>query len=238
MKLALITGGTRGIGKALVHAFSNAGYFVCFFYKNSDNEANAIQKITSSKAFKVDVSNANEVENAVQSILKDYKHIDVLVNNAGIAQTKLFTDISNTDWDSMISNNLSSVFYCMRAVLPSMISRRFGRVINIASIWADCGAACEAHYAASKAGVIALTKSLAKELGPSNVLLNTISPGAIQTDMLACYSQQEIAELAEQTPLLHLVSCEDIANMALFLSSQQANSITGQNFVIDGGFTL
>ena len=165
MNTALITGGSRGIGAAVVRAFAGAGYRVAFFYRSSEQAAQTLAGETGAYAIRCDVSDSAAVQTACAEAARLLGHIDVLVNNAGIAQQKLFTDITDDDWAAMLSVNLSSAFFVCRAVLPDMISRRYGRIINVGSIWGQVGASCEVHYSAAKAGLIGLTKGLAKEVG-------------------------------------------------------------------------
>ena len=163
--------------------------------------------------------------------------IDVLVNNAGISQQKLFNDITEDDWNKMVGVNLSGVFHCCKSVLPDMIRQKSGRIINISSVWGVYGASCEVHYSAVKAGVIGLTKALAKEVAPSKITVNAIAPGCILTDMLTDeLDSGTIASLAEETPLGRLGTPEDIAKAVSFLASENADFITGQILGVDGGF--
>ncbi|MBQ5810131.1 MAG: SDR family oxidoreductase [Clostridia bacterium] len=242
-KTVLITGGTRGIGAALVKAFAKEGYNVAFTYKNSAENAEEICNIIKANGGSIisicaDSSVPLSVSNAVEQAVKEFGKIDVLVNNSGIAQQKLFTDISDDDWSNMINNNLSSTFYYCRQVLPQMISRKNGCIINISSMWGEVGASCEVHYSAAKAGVIGLTKALAKEVGPSGIRVNCISPGVIRTDMLADFTNEDIAALAEETPLGRIGKPQDIAAAALFLASDESSFITGQVLGVNGGFII
>jgi 3-oxoacyl-[acyl-carrier protein] reductase len=164
--------------------------------------------------------------------------IDVLVNNAGIAMQKLFTDTSDSEWNNMLATNLNSVFYCAKAVAPAMIREHRGCIINIASMWGEVGASCEVAYSAAKAGVIGFTKALAKELGPSGIRVNAISPGVIMTDMMAGFSDDDVAALREETPLCTLGAPEDIARSAVFLASDRARYISGQVLGVNGGMVI
>ena len=242
-KTVLITGGSRGIGAEMVKQFAKNGYNVAFTYKNSKDKADKIlQEIASFGgnaigiiADSTDSASANE---AIDAATKAFGKIDILINNSGIAEQKLFTDISDSDWDNMISNNLSSAFYYCRGVLPQMISRKNGCIINISSMWGEVGASCEVHYSAAKAGIIGLTKALAKEVGLSGIRVNCISPGVIKTDMLSGFSREDLDDLASETPLGRLGTAEDISNAALFLASDKASFITGQTIGINGGFII
>ena len=164
--------------------------------------------------------------------------VDVLINNAGVAQQKLFQDISDDDWRKMTGVNLDGVFYLTRALLPAMIRRQKGRIINISSMWGVVGASCEVHYSAAKAAVIGMTKALAKEVGPSGITVNCIAPGVIKTPMLDSFSEEDLQNLADETPVGRLGTGGDVANLALFLADDKADFITGQTVSVDGGFSL
>ena len=236
MLTVLITGGSRGIGAATVRAFASAGYRTAFFYLNSESAAQALAAETGAYAIRCDIRSSESVTSACAEAKRLLGHIDVLVNNAGIAQQKLFTDITDEDWQRMLAVNLSGAFYASRAVLPGMISRRYGRIINVGSIWGQVGASCEVHYSAAKAGLIGLTKALAKEVAPSGVTVNCVCPGVIETDMLSCFSGDDLAALAEETPAGRLGTPEDVANMILWLSDEKAGFVTGQVIGVNGGF--
>ncbi len=164
--------------------------------------------------------------------------VDVLVNNAGISSQKLFTDITDDEWKRTIGVNLDGVFYCCRNALPYMIRQKSGAIINIGSMWGEVGASCEVHYSASKAGVIGLTKALAKEVAPSGVRVNCIAPGVVMTDMMSDFDDTTIEELKDETPLGRLGTPEDIAAAVLFLASDDASFITGQTLGVNGGFII
>ena len=234
----LISGGSRGIGRALVESFTQNGDSVAFIYKSSHDEARTLSESTGAIAICADVSNASSAKRAVEEAISVLDGIDVLINNAGISQIKLFTDITDEDWSNMINTNLSSVFYLTRTALPSMISQKSGRIINIGSMWGKVGASCEVHYSASKAGLRGLTLALAKEVGPSGITVNAIEPGVISTEMNSALSQEVLAELCEETPLCRLGTPSDVANAVLFLASEKASFITGQILGIDGGFAI
>ncbi|AVD37593.1 elongation factor P 5-aminopentanone reductase [Clostridioides difficile] len=242
-KTVLITGGARGIGKAMSKAFAKEGYNVLVNFNKSENEAKELytrlnEENFSIKLFKADVSNREDVENMVDYCIKEFGGLDVLVNNAGISQDKLFTDITDVDWDNMMNINLKGSFYCSQVALKYMISEKKGNIINISSIWGISGASCEVHYSITKAGIIGMTKALAKEVGPSNIRVNSIAPGVINTDMLSGYNEEDIDILVEETPLMRLGTPEDIANCAIFLASDKSNFITGQVISPNGGFVI
>ena len=234
----LISGGSRGIGRALVESFTQNGDSVAFIYKNSHDEARALADATGAIAICADVSDASSAKLATEKAISALGGIDILVNNAGISQIKLFTDITDNDWANMINTNLSSAFYLTRSALPSMISQKSGRIINIGSMWGKVGASCEVHYSASKAGLRGLTLALAKEVGPSGITVNAIEPGVISTEMNSVLSPDIISELCEETPLCRIGTPSDVANAVLFLASDKASFITGQIIGVDGGFAI
>ena len=232
-KIALVTGAGRGIGKEIAKQLGKDGYFVIANSKNTEIEHTETQM-----GYQADVSDATQVSAMVTDIIQKYGKIDVLVNNAGIAQQKLFTDISEADWDTMMDTNLKSMFLVTKAVLPHMIREKNGAIVNISSIWGMVGASCEVHYSAAKAGVIGLTKALAKEVAPSNIRVNCVAPGIIKTDMLNEFTQEDLKELAEETPLGSLGTPCDIAEAVSFLLSEKATFITGQILSPNGGFVI
>ena len=238
MKSVLVTGGARGIGKAICKKFAEEGYFVFINYNKSENEAKKLQKEIgeNSKIYKADVSSFEEVSQMVDEILKEFKKIDVLINNAGIAEQKVFGDITLADWRKMFSVNCDGVYNVTHSVLPSMIHEKCGSIINIASIWGEVGASCEVHYSASKAAVIGFTKALSKEVAPSGIRVNCVSPGIIETDMMFSMSEEEKKELIEETPLGRFGTGEDIAKSVFYLSED--TFITGQILGSNGGFVI
>lgn len=240
-KTVFITGGSGGIGRACVLVFARAGWNVAFCYKNNESGARETAKEAEKLgakclAVKADVSRSAEVNAAVKKINIELGEIGALVCNAGISRQRLFTDITDSDFDEMISTNLGGVFYACRAVLPQMIRRKSGRIINIASIWGEVGASCEVDYSAAKAGVIGMTKALAKEVGPSGITVNAVSPGVIETRMNNCHSEETMKELFEATPLCRIGTAEEIAEAVLFLTTDGAGFITGQVIPVNGGF--
>ena len=197
MKTVIVTGGSRGIGAAIANDLAKAKYNVVLNYNNSEEAAKQIQKELQEEnikieIFKADVSKREEVKELVKFTLDKFKNIDVLINNAGIDQIKPFMDITDEDWNKMLQVYLNSVFYCSKEVLENMIHNKKGCIINISSIWGITGGSCEVHYSVSKAGIDGMTKALAKELGPSNIRVNSIAPGAIMTDMNKEYTEEEI----------------------------------------------
>ena len=234
----LVTGGSRGIGAACVKSFCDQGHSVAFIYKSNHEAANALWEKCGATPICADVSDANEAKNAVQKAIATLGGIDVVINNAGISQIKMFCDISDGDLRKMLDTNLCSAFYVTRAALPSMISQKWGRIINIGSMWGKVGASCEVHYSASKAGLRGMTMALAKELGPSGITVNAIEPGVIKTDMNSELDEQTMRELCDATPLCRLGEPDDVAALAVFLASEKASFITGQIIGVDGGFAV
>lgn len=243
MRTVLITGASRGIGAACAKEFAANGYRVAIHYHNSEEKVRLLcgELMTAGcevMTVKADVGNSAEVNRMVKEVEDRFGKIDVLVNNAGIAMQKLFTDTTDEDWEKMIATDLSAVFYGCRAVAPMMIRDHSGCIINIASMWGEVGASCEVAYSAAKAGVIGLTKALAKELGPSGIRVNAVSPGVVMTDMMAGFSEEDVAALKEDTPLCTLGTPEDIAHAVVFLASDKARFITGQVLGTNGGMII
>lgn len=238
MKTVFITGGSRGIGAEAVRQFAKNGYNVAFTYYKSKEQAEFLSAQTGALAICCDVSKSDEVNKAVNEATQKYGSIDILINNAGIDEFSLFTDITDEAWHRMIDTNLSSAFYTSRAVLPQMINKKDGVIINVSSMWGEVGASCEVHYSVSKAGLIGLTKALAKEVGPSGIRVNCITPGVIDTDMNKNLTKEDIEQLKTDTPLGVIGKTEDIANTILFLCSDGAKFITGQILGVNGGYII
>ena len=234
----LITGGSRGIGAACVRAFAAKGCRVAFIYHMAHEAAKAVADETGAKAICADLSNAAEATRAAKEAISFLGGVDVLVNNAGVSQIKLFTDLTDEDWRKMLSTNLDSAFYMTREIAKGMIAAHSGRIINIGSMWGKVGASCEVHYSAAKAGLRGMTLALAKELGPSGITVNCIEPGVIATEMNAALDEKTKAALASETPLCRLGSAEEVAAAVLFLASPAAGFITGQCIGVDGGFAI
>lgn len=242
-KTAVITGASRGIGRATARLFAENGYNVVIHYHNSYAQAEELRlslEATGASVLcvKANVAVRDEVDELVGQTLSRFGGIDVLVNNAGIAQQKLFTDITKDDWNNMLGVNLGGVFHCCQAVVPHMIQHKAGHIVNVSSIWGLTGASCEVHYSAVKAGIIGLTKALAKELGPSNIQINCVAPGVVATDMLSDFSQDDLRALAEETPLQRLGTPLDIAQAIYFLGTDASSFITGQVLSPNGGFVI
>ena len=230
MKHVLITGGSRGIGAAAVRAFARAGYAVSFFYETSEAAAAALAAETGAAALRCDVADTEAVAAAVASL----PPVDVLVNNAGISHVGLISRISPEEWDRLFAVNVKGIYNTVRAVLPAMLAKQAGAVVNVSSMWGQAGASCEAAYSATKGAVIALTQALARELGPSGIRVNAVSPGLIATDMNAHLSEEDLAALAADTPLGRIGTPEEVAAAILYLA--EAEFVTGQNLPVNGGY--
>ena len=239
MKTVLITGGSRGIGKACARLFSEKGYNVAINYLNSEKEALALEKeLSNAAAFRADVSCRNQVDAMVSAVKARFGSVDILINNAGIAESKLFSDITEDDFDRMVSVHLKGTFNCTQSVLSDMIDKKSGKIINISSIWGITGASCEVHYSMVKSGIIGFTKALAKELAPSGITVNAIAPGVVDTDMMGGFSADEIKEIETEIPLGRLATPGEIAFSALFLAEKGGDYITGQVISPNGGIVI
>ena len=243
--VAVVTGASRGIGRAIALRLLEDGFCVAVNYIHSKEAAeqlagdwNCQGKPNRAMAVQADVSQKAQVEALFEAVRREWGDISVLVNNAGIAQQKLFTDVTPEDWDRMIGVNLSGVFYACQCALRQMLPRHAGKIINISSMWGQVGASCEVAYSAAKAGVIGLTKALAKEVGPSHITVNCIAPGVIATDMNQALDTETLGLLREETPLGVLGTPEDIAQAVSFLASPRAGFITGQVWGVNGGMVI
>lgn len=237
MKNALVTGGSRGIGKECVYELTKKGYRVFLNYNNSREEAERIEKETGAVIVRADISKADEVQNIADFIHRNYGKIDVLVNNAGIAQQKLFTDITESDWDNIFNVNIKGMFLVTKAFVNDMISKKSGKIINVSSMWGVTGGSCEVHYSASKSAVIGFTKALAKELGPSGICVNCVAPGVIDTEMNRHLTKEDYEALCEETPLGRIGNTKEVAEVIGFLADS-ASFITGQVINADGGMVI
>jgi len=241
-KIAVITGGARGIGKEISLLFAAKGADIAICDVNSDvlastrKELEALGRNVLTDV--VDVTIPNQVESFIQKTLDKFSKIDILVNNAGITRDALLVRMSESDWDAVINVNLKGAFNCTKAVSKIMMKQRDGRIVNMASIIGIMGNAGQANYAASKGGLIAFTKSVAKELASRNVRANAIAPGFIQTDMTAKLSEEIKSEMLKHIPLGKLGTAQDVANLALFLVSDDSAYITGQVVQVDGGMVM
>ncbi len=237
-KRVLISGGSRGIGAECVRYFAGIGDKIAFIYRHAEESAQTLAKETGAFPIKSDISNAQSAKSAFREAIDTLGGIDVLINCAGIAQFSLFTDISDEDWSRMLDTNLSSAFTLSREAAKIMIAQKSGRIINVGSVWGRMGASCEVHYSASKAGLRGLTQALAKELGPSNITVNCVEPGVIDTDMNAILDESAIYELAQATPLCRIGKAEEVAAVIGFLASNEASFVTGACIPVDGGFPV
>lgn len=240
-KVALVTGGSRGIGRGIAIELANCGSSVVVNYARDTESAqytvDTIRKVGSyAVAIKRDVSIYKEASLLIDEIINSFGKIDIVVNNAGISKVGLFIDMTEADWDNILNTNLKSMFNVSHNAVKYMLQRKSGNIINISSIWGNSGAACEVAYSASKGGVNQFTKSLAKELAPSNIRINAIAPGIINTEMNNWLSEDEKNSLLDEIPLGSFGSSDDIGKLAAFLCSDAAKYITGQIITIDGGF--
>lgn len=235
-KIILISGASRGIGKQTAIDLCKSGYTVIANYNQSKESAIELKEQFNIDIFKADISNSTEINQLTNYVLNKYKKIDVLINNAGISQTKLFTNITDKDWNNMINTNLYSCFKLTQNCLPNMIHNKSGCIINISSMWGQVGASCESLYSITKAGIDAMTKSLAKELGPSGIRVNSIAPGFIDTDMNKCYSKEEVQNIINDTPLETIGKTTDISKCIKWLIED--NFTTGQIISVNGGFII
>ncbi len=237
----IVTGGSRGIGKCLVENLAKDGYNVLLNYNKSEKQARKIQEDLRKdgiiiEIFKADVSKKEQVKAMVEFALKKWGSIDVLINNAGIAKLQMFQDVTEEDWNEIIDTNLKSAFYASQEVLQSMIHKKKGLIINISSMWGQVGASCETVYSISKAGIDAMTKSLAKELGPSNIRVNSIAPGVIDTEMNSKIDEHIKNQIKDETPLRKIGEPIDIYKCAKWLIEDEFT--TGQVIGINGGYVI
>ena len=238
-RCVLISGGDRGIGAAAARAFYAAGYRVAVLYHSNAKAAAELEKqLPGITAVQCDVASRASCELAFRTAEQALGRVDVLVSNAGIAQQKLFTDITPEEWQHMLDVNLTGAFHLCQLALPGMIRRKAGRILTVSSMWGQTGGSCEVHYSAAKAGLIGLTKALAKEEGPSGITVNCVAPGVIDTDMMAAFTAEDKAALAEETPVGRLGSADEVAQLLVFLAGESAGYITGQVFGVNGGLVI
>ena len=232
MPTAVITGGSRGIGAAAVELFSARGYKVYFLYEKNHAAAEAVSQKTGATAICCDVANGAAVQAAFQRI----GDVDILVCNAGICHYGLMSQMSETDWDRSFDVNVKGIYHCVNAATPSFLQKQSGCIITVSSMWGQTGASCEAAYSATKGAVIALTKALAQELGPSGIRVNCICPGVILTDMCASVSPETLAQMAEDTPVGRNGTPQDVAQAMEYLAN--ADFVTGQVLPVNGGYVI
>lgn len=243
MKTALVTGSSRGIGRAVARELAHQGWAVGINYLHREDKAQElVEELTAAgcqaAAFQADVADGAAVAIMVKELGKTFSPVELVVNNAGVAGQSLFQDISDEMWNRYLAVNLGGARNTIKAALPHMISEKRGCIVNISSIWGQRGASCEVAYACTKAGIIALTRSLAMELAPSGIRVNCVAPGVINTDMVQVLGQETLDELAKETPLGRLGTPEDIAYAVSFFASERAGFITGQVLTADGGFIV
>lgn len=235
----LITGASRGIGAAAARLFAAQGYRVAICCHTQMEKAEELAaSLPDAAAFTADVAKETEVVRMVDAVHSRFGEIHVLINNAGIAMQKLFTDTTAADWNRVFDVNVTGIFYACRAVLPEMIRRKSGRIVNVSSMWGVTGASCEVAYSASKAAVIGLTKALAKEVGLSGITVNCVAPGVIDTEMNANLSAEDRAVLCDETPLARIGTAQEAAQAILFLASDRASFVTGQVLGVNGGIVI
>ncbi len=241
MKTVIVTGGSRGIGAAIVKELALKKYNVVLNYNKSEKEAEKIKEELKEndiniEIFKADVSDKKQAKELIEFTLNKFKNIDALINNAGIDQVKPFMEITENDWNTMFKINLNSVFNCTQEALKNMIHNKKGCIINISSIWGITGASCEVHYSASKAAIDGMTKALAKELGPSNIRVNSIAPGLVNTEMNKELSKEDLAELKKEIPLGRIAQPEEIAKSVEWLIEDEY--VSGQIISVNGGWNI
>ena len=232
MANVVITGGSRGIGAAAVERFAARGDKVWFFYAQNEDAARAVEEKTGAVAIRCDVSDSAAVEAAFRQI----PDVDILICNAGISVSGLINQLAEEDWDRLFDINVKGIYLCVKAAMPAFLRKHSGSIITVSSVWGQVGASCETAYSATKGAVISLTKALAKELGPSGIRVNCVSPGVILTDMCACYDEDTLNSLAEETPMGRNGTPMDIAKAMEYLS--EAEFVTGHILTVDGGFAL
>ena len=232
MATVVITGGSRGIGAAAVKLFAEKGHKVFFLYEKEHEAANAVAAATGAEAICCDVADGSAVNAAFQKI----GHVDILICNAGIVYTGLMSQMTESQWDRIFDVNVKGIYHCVNAAMPAFLREHSGCIITVSSMWGQVGASCEAAYSATKGAVIALTKALAQELGPSGIRVNCVAPGVIQTDMCANVDAEIMEQLKEETPVGRLGIPEDVAKAMLYLS--EADFVTGQVLPVNGGFVI
>ncbi|MGI6119373.1 MAG: elongation factor P 5-aminopentanone reductase [Desulfosporosinus sp.] len=242
-RTVLITGGAKGIGKATAEVFAENNFNVVINYLSSKKAANSLANKLQKRGLAVlplcaDVTQKVQVDKMIKEACQAFGAIDVLVNNAGISHYKLFPEITEEEWDRMINVHLKGMYNCCKSVVPEMIRNKRGKIINITSIWGMVGASCEVSYSTAKAGMIGFTKALAKELGPSNIQVNCVAPGVIETDMLNSLTEADKNLLRKEIPLMRFGKVEEIAHLVLYLAKQEADYITGQVISPNGGLVI
>ena len=238
MKTALVTGGSRGIGAAVARQLATDGYQVAINYRSSRDRAEELAQELRGIAVQADISDSVQVRKMVDTVLEKFCQLDILVCNAGVAWQGLVQDMEDEAWRKVLGTDLDGVFFCCRAVLPHMIGRKSGKIVTVSSMWGQVGASCEVAYSAAKAGVIGLTRALAKEVGPSGITVNCVAPGTIDTEMNQNIGPEALAALAEETPLGRIGTAGDVASCVSFLCSPAADFVTGQVLSVNGGLVI
>jgi 3-oxoacyl-[acyl-carrier protein] reductase len=242
-KIALVTGGSRGIGRSIALAMAEEGAHIAFTFKSSTEAANEVKKVVESKgrkalAIQSDARDINGTQQVIDQVVKDFQRIDILVNNAGITRDTLLMRMSEQDWDDVLDTNLKSAFNFCKAVCRHMMSQREGRIINISSVAGVMGNAGQVNYSSAKAGMIGLTKSLAKEFASRNIQVNAVAPGFVDTDMTLKLTPQQREALLNIIPMKRTAKPEEIANVVVFLASPASSYMTGQVLCVDGGIVM
>ncbi len=240
-KTVLVTGASGGIGGACARLFAAEGYKVAIHYNKDKDSAESLKAEICSLGGEAvcvcaDLTDENQVIDMLRNVERELGEVDLLVNNAGVSQQKLFTDTTREDYELVFGVNILATVNCCRAVLPSMIRRKSGRIVNVSSMWGISGASCEVLYSASKAAVAGFTKALAKEVGPSGIMVNCVAPGVINTKMNSHLSGEDMAALCDETPLCRIGEPEEVAQAVLFLATDKSAFVTGQVLSVDGGF--
>lgn len=238
MKTVLVNGGSRGIGAEVVRLFAGRGYRVAFTYLHSREAADALSRETGALALRADSGKEAEVLSAVRETERLLGGVEILVNSAAVSSFSLFTELTAEEWGRHFAVNVNGPFFYTRAVLPGMIAKKWGRVINISSMWGTAGASCEVHYSATKAALDGMTRALAREVGPSGITVNAVAPGVIDTDMNAALTEEDRRRLCDETPLCRIGTAREVAETVCFLAGEGAAFITGQVVGVNGGFVI
>ncbi len=238
IKTALVTGGSGGIGSAIVKKLTEEGWYCAFSWNRGKERAERLAEETGALAIQGDLTRGEDAARIAAQARERMGVVTLLVNNAGIGEHRLFTEIAEADWDRLFAVNVKGAYLMARELLPQMLERRQGSIVNISSIWGESGAAMEVCYSAAKAALIGMTKALAKEVGPSGVRVNCVTPGVITTAMNSAYSPEEMAALQEETPLMRIGRPEDVAEAVAYLAAEKSSFVTGQVLRVDGGFLL
>ena len=237
-KVVLVTGGSRGIGKAICEKFATEGYSVAVNFEKSEEKAKALAEKIGGKAFYADVSDYNAVSRMFDEIEKEMGEVSVLINNAAISTFGLFQDCSDEEWERVFGVNVKGVFNCSKRAVGNMLKNQSGSIVNISSIWGVTGGSCECHYSATKAAVIGYTKAMAKEFGPSGIRVNCVAPGAVDTEMNARFSKEDLEAVAEESALGYIGNPEEIAEAVFFAASEKASYMTGAVLNVNGGSVI